>query len=303
MDDLVSIVIPTYNRSEFISDALHSVFQQTHQNLECIVIDGGSTDGTREILQEFQDDRLRLRFREQPHGVASARNVGIESSGGEYIVFLDDDDKLFSNAVETLVETIDAQPLECAGIFAAQRYLDRYGDSHIQEVPHGRVEEYEDVSISGFSCTLIRKEVFDSIGNIDETFPACEDSDLWIRIFSKYFMIGVNEILYERRIHKDQTINDDTKMIEGKRRLLEKHRDRLSESYQITQQRSIIQGLLRLGHYDEARSELRRVIEKDPRKHDYYYYYWLLLGAAGYKAGRTIHHGLYNRLKQVINSN
>lgn len=297
MTDLVSVIIPTYNRAAFISESINSVLKQTYDELECIVIDGGSDDGTRELLADFEDDRLQLHFRDGPLGIANARNFGIQSSQGNYIVFLDDDDRMYPNAVETLLDTIDTRPLECAGVFTAQRIVSESGDTQVKEVPQGRIEEFEEVSVSGFSCTLIKREVFEQIGYIDESFPACEDSDLWIRILSKFFMVGLNKVLYDRMVHDNQTIRDDEKMVEGKRRLLEKHNATLSNSYKITQRRAIFRSLLRLERFGEARSELRTLMREDRlRKHYLYYYFWLLLGASGYKIGRRLHHDVYNSL-------
>lgn len=297
MSNLVSVIIPTYNRAEFIETSVKSVLQQSHTELECIIIDGGSDDGTRELLDGLDDDRLQLHVRDGPKGIANARNFGIRTAQGGHIVFLDDDDRMYPNTIARLMDTIDEHPSDCAGVFTAQRHVDESGGTQIREVPQGRVDEFEGVSISGFSCTLIRGDVFEKIGEVDESFPACEDSDLWIRILSEFCMVGINEVLYDRMVHEDQTIKDDRMMVEGKRRLLEKHGDRLSQPYQITQRRVIARGLIRLGRYSEARSELREVIKADPRMYDYYYFAWLIFGATGYRIGRLLHRGIYSRLR------
>lgn len=297
MDRLVSIIIPTYNREEFISGAVDSVLQQTYDNFECIIIDGGSQDSTQKILNSYQDDRICLKFRESPQGIARARNVGIKLACGEFICFLDDDDRMRPTAVETLVEAIRDQPSDCAGVYCARCHLDESGNPHVLEVPDGRVHELENANIGGFSCTMIRRAIFDRLGMIDESFPACEDSDLWSRIFSDYFLLGINEVLYNRLIHSNQTIKDDEKMVEGKRRLLEKHDETLSDSYKITQRRAIFRGLLRLERYSEARSELRILIQQDkPRHHYLYYYFWLLFGGHGYNISRMCRRQIYDRI-------
>src|SRR5690606_34265329 len=95
-DPLISIVIPTYNRAQFIAETLTSVKNQTYQNWECVVVDDGSTDNTIEIIQQFtaSDDRFKLYSRptNRPKGANACRNYGFEVSSGLYINWFDSDD-------------------------------------------------------------------------------------------------------------------------------------------------------------------------------------------------------------------
>ena len=92
MDDLISVIIAAYNSEKFIRRCLLSVISQTHQNLEIIVIDDGSTDKTVDIIRSINDSRIRLIQRQQNYGISLTRNHGIDIAKGKYIGFIDADD-------------------------------------------------------------------------------------------------------------------------------------------------------------------------------------------------------------------
>ena len=102
--DKVSVIIPVYNRSEYILDCINSLFRQTHKNFEVIIVDDGSTDGTVEICKKLAEEDDRIKFFQSSHGgVSSARNYALEHTTGEYVFFLDSDDMINSLLLETLV--------------------------------------------------------------------------------------------------------------------------------------------------------------------------------------------------------
>lgn len=103
---MVSVIIPTYNNSKYIIDAINSVLSQSYTNLECIIIDDGSTDNTKEILHNFIQSKKVFYYFQENEGVSAARNLGIEKSKGSQILFLDADDLLHNNALELLVNNI-----------------------------------------------------------------------------------------------------------------------------------------------------------------------------------------------------
>ncbi len=112
MDDLISVIIAAYNSEKFIRRCLLSVISQTHQNLEIIVIDDGSTDKTVDIIRSINDSRIRLIQRQQNYGISLTRNHGIDIAKGKYIGFIDADDfidpdfyqKLYQRAIQTNAE-------------------------------------------------------------------------------------------------------------------------------------------------------------------------------------------------------
>ena len=293
----VSIVIPTHNRREFLQEAVESVLQQTYEDFEVIVVDGGSTDGTVEFLQSVTDKRLDCIFHEQPHGVSRARNAGLERATGEYIVFLDDDDRLFEEAIGVLVETIEAQTAACGGVYAANQFVYSSGRTVDRYVNDGRIERFEDASVGGPSCTLVRRSVVGEIGRFDESLPACEDTDFWIRLFERFHMIALDRVLYERRFHEEQMTNDPELMLQGQKRVLEKHRESLSETNLAQRYYAVARSQAELGRIADARATLRKSIRCNlTHKASLYDYFWLQFGSRGYDIARWGQHRLYRPL-------
>lgn len=101
---LVSVIVPTYNHASYLPKAIHSCINQTYKNLEIIVIDDGSTDNTKEIIQEFRDKIIYIS--QDNRGVSAARNVGLEIATGDFITFLDADDYLTEDSIEVRLEVL-----------------------------------------------------------------------------------------------------------------------------------------------------------------------------------------------------
>lgn len=104
-DILISIITPTYNRANLLAEAIASVLHQSYGNWELIVVDDGSTDNTREVVLEPEDDRIQYLHQENQQA-AAARNRGVSAARGEYLCFLDDDDLLLDNHLESLIEEL-----------------------------------------------------------------------------------------------------------------------------------------------------------------------------------------------------
>lgn len=297
----ISAVIPTYNRAPFLEDAVRSVLNQTHADLECIVVNGGSTDETPKLLDAIRDDRLRVITRDRPRGPSNARNVAIEQASGEYILFLDDDDRLYENAIKRLVETLRNQPPGCAGVYTAQCQINEMEGAHTRRITDGRVDYYADSKIGGPSCTLLRAEVFEEVGLFDESFPAVEDTEFWIRLFSAYHMIALDCVLYERRLHDEQITADPQLMLKGSLKLLEKHGTSFSPYTKAQHYYSIAHKHAQLDRTATARSYIRRAIREYPWRLAYYYYHWwLLFGIFGYILGQKVHHQIYRPIVDRI---
>jgi glycosyltransferase involved in cell wall biosynthesis len=293
---LVSVILPTYNRKSFLKAAVESVLQQTYDEFELIVVDGGSDDGSVEFLESIPDDRLELVAHEHPHGLSAARNAGLEIASGEHIVFLDDDDRLYSDAIATLVETIRGQPRSCGGVYTAHKLTYESGKQGVFHTPEGKIEQYEVSSIDGPSCTLVRRAVVDEIGMFDESLPAFEDVDFWIWLFEAFDMIALDRVLYERRFHDDQMIKDPALMLRGQTRVVEKHREILSDNSLTRIYGYIGRSQAKLGRMAQARENLRRAIGHGARQKGLLYYcFWLHFGSPGYAIGRWLHCHVYRR--------
>jgi len=191
---LVSIVVPTFNRSGVLMRALESVYMQTFKGFEVIVIDDGSTDNTAEMIKEKYPD---VHYLYQSNlGVSSARNKGMSIAKGEWIAFLDSDDEWLSHKLEKQLALLEENS--------------EYKICHTEEVwirKGVRVNQMKKHKKTGGwifpqclplcamspSSIIIHQSIFDEIGFFDTQFPACEDYDLWLRITAKFPVLYIEE--------------------------------------------------------------------------------------------------------------
>src|SRR5919107_4763688 len=162
---LVSVVIPCYNQAHFLGEAIESVLAQSHLRFEIVVVDDGSTDDTAEVAACYPGVRC---VRQDNRGLSAARNSGLRHSEGEYVVFLDADDRLLPEALATGLECLKSYP-ECA--FASGRYRFIASDGSFLKQPRERLVEKDSYvallqrNYIGVPAVVIyRRAVFASIG-------------------------------------------------------------------------------------------------------------------------------------------
>lgn len=194
---LFSAIIPTYNRDKFIVDAVNSVLTQSFTNFELIVIDDGSTDNTEKRLWECNDKRIRY-FYQDNSGVSTARNRGIKESRGKYIAFLDSDDIWKPEKLEMTFRYINKFP--DIKIFHTNEIWYRNEKLQNQKKKYRKPDGYAYydsllLCCIGMSTSVVKKDLFDEIGMFDESMPACEDYDLWLRATYKYEVKLIEEPL------------------------------------------------------------------------------------------------------------
>jgi len=178
----VSVIIPTHNRRDFVREALASVLAQTYQDFELVIVDDGSTDATRAIVQEFS--RIQYVFQDN-RGVSAARNRGVALSSGELLAFLDSDDLWQPRKLAMQIEFFAAHPE--AQICQTEEIWVRNG---VRVNPHSKHKKPTgdifarslQLCLVSPSAVMIRRTFFKRMGGFDETLPACEDYDLWLRI-------------------------------------------------------------------------------------------------------------------------
>lgn len=142
---LVSVIIPTFNRAHMIGDALKSVFQQTYKNIEVIVIDDGSTDGTQDFIHNLNLPHLRY-IKQENAGASAARNHGIAVSKGIYITFLDSDDIYESRCIEAKVAVAMADE-NCVLVGGGCSYFNAHSNNCTADTPARSSITYEDLCI------------------------------------------------------------------------------------------------------------------------------------------------------------
>ena len=228
----VSIVIPTYNCSEYLSEAIDSVLKQTYRNLEIIVIDDGSIDNTRDILNQYQQDypdRIRSIYQENL-GVAVARNNGIKNAQGEVIALLDADDIWVPEMLECMVKSIKLD----SSIGLVHANMTRMSEDGVPFDTPVRKTQY----LTGFifehiflrkahifgNAVLFRRECCEQVGLYDENLSklGCEDRDLWLRIAKQYKVQHVDKTLAYYRIRKRSLSHNRKNMIRGRLYVVDK---------------------------------------------------------------------------------
>lgn len=201
---LVSVIIPTYNSAKYIEEALRSVFNQTFQDFEIIVIDDGSTDNTGKILEKYNQI---IRYICQANGgPSSARNTGIRQAKGKFIAFLDADDLWLPTKLEKQIAlfncnsnlgmvTTGACSFDDKGVFG-------YSTNKRATLMNGNIARNIFLhSNIGTPTVLVKKEVFDKIGLFEENIRQGEDDNMWIRIAANYDVELIDEALIQVRNH------------------------------------------------------------------------------------------------------
>jgi len=204
MEPLVSVVIPTHNAAQYLGEALESVFSQSYGNLEILVVDDGSTDGTAALLGSFAS-RLTYLSQEKS-GPSKARNTGITNARGEYVAFLDADDIWLSNKIEKQVEILQKNP-DAAFVYAQSQDFDDQTDRettvHPENVCSGNLFEMLLVRpLVTLSSVVMKSSILLDVGGFDEALATAEDTHLYLKIARNYKIIGIPEILVRKRKHK-----------------------------------------------------------------------------------------------------
>ncbi len=212
----VSVIIPTYNRAHLIREALESVFSQTYRDYEVIVVDDGSTDNTREILASYRD-RIHIVWQEN-QGISAARNRGILLARGKYLAFLDSDDRWLPEKLERQVSYLDQNSY--MGLVSSHLWRYEIGKEKERErVPRSIGRSFGELvtgpNFIDTSTVVIRKRCIEVVGNFDESMPAAEDWELWVRIAKRFGIHCMEDILAEHRWHPANTTKDMTKVYEG----------------------------------------------------------------------------------------
>lgn len=183
-----SIIIPTFNRAAFLETAINSVLNQTYPNFELIIINDGSNDSTKHLIDSYSDIRLSYSYHPN-HGVSFSRNKGLAASKGEFIAFLDSDDRWAPEKLKTTMTYIQRYPE--INIFHTEEIWYRNGELLPQLSKHKKPTGWVytkalPLCCIGMSTSVINRSVFDDIGIFDETLEACEDYDFWLRSTNKY---------------------------------------------------------------------------------------------------------------------
>lgn len=190
-EPLVTVITPAYNVGKYVAEAITSVSRQTFEDFEYLLIDDGSHDNTVEVIAECarRDPRVRL-IQADHRGHSAARNRGISEARGEYIAFLDGDDRWHPGFLSRQVALLESLPSNVGAVFCRSRVILENGTfAFFQWQPAGAYD-FDEFLIKNNparngSSLLVRKSCFDEVGGFDEDLPSAADLDMWLRIAAK----------------------------------------------------------------------------------------------------------------------
>lgn len=203
---LVSVIIPTYNHSQFILDAINSIMNQTYSDWECIIVDDGSTDDTQTVVGPLLELGYDIKyFKKENGGLSSARNFGIKKSQGTYILPLDADDTFEKTFLEKAVEKFSRDGALKVVYCEARYFGAKQGKWNLPEYSNERLL----VSNMIFSCAMFKREDYNRVNGYDESI-LYEDWDFWLRILNDGGNVfRIPEVLFNYRKHIDGSLMND----------------------------------------------------------------------------------------------
>lgn len=247
----ISIILPVYNMERYLSECMESIINQTFSDFEVICIDDGSTDSSPEILKDYKDKDSRVRIITQENmGLSCARNAGMDEAAGEYIYFIDSDDYINPNALETMVNLCERHDLDLL-IFKLVNFDDKTGEEnpHYSDMPFlldlGDAFTYRDFDDYLFKVDVtVSTKFFKRQLIINRRFPEGlifeDNAFIFDYIFDAQRIFFLDECLYHRRVREGSIIT-----------LASKNHCDLIEIYRIIEDKFKSRGI-----YEEYRERL-----------------------------------------------
>lgn len=227
-EPLVSVVVPCYNQARYLGETLASIASQGYPRREAIVVDDGSSDDTQAVTRSFAGVRYVFQANS---GAAAARNRGFAESRGDYLLFLDADDRLLPDGVRAGVEALLARP-ECGFVWGRVRLIAADGSS-LGEPPQPPVEtdHYRTLLRHNFIWTpgsvMYRREAFESVGGFRPEVDGSADVDLNLRVAERWPVHGHGRLVLEYREHGGSLSRDYARMLRDSVSVRRRHRRRV----------------------------------------------------------------------------
>ncbi len=260
----ISVIIPTFNRAHLLPRSIDSLLNQTISAHTVVIVDDGSTDGTENLVSEKYPEITYLR--QDNLGVSAARNAGIAAASGEWLAFLDSDDEWMPEKLQCQMEALAAEPemMLCHTDEIWIRNGKRVNPMKKHDKHGGWIfDKCLPLCCVSPSSVIIHRSVFDEVGLFDQSLPACEDYDLWLRVTARYPVLYLNEkLIVKYGGHDDQLSQKYWGMDRYRIRALEKilgtnilnEKDRLAAEDMLAQKvRIYTEGARKRGKLDEAK--------------------------------------------------
>lgn len=210
----VTVYITNYNYERYLQRSVESVLAQTLQDIELLIIDDGSTDDSRQIMERYASNpRIKLIY-QQNHGLNVTNNIALRLARGQYIVRLDADDYFEPDALQSMVEVLDADS-EAGLVFPDYYMVDRNGNALeiVRRLDFDREVALLDQPAHG-ACTMIRRDFLLALGGYDESYSCQDGYELWIKFTAKYKVRNINRPLFHYRQHGENLTSNELRILE-----------------------------------------------------------------------------------------
>jgi len=287
----VSVIIPTYNRSNFLRAAVQSVLNQTFTDFDIVIVDDASEDDTQAVVASFSDDRIKCIRHPSNRQIAATRNTGMVNSGGEYIAFLDDDDQWLPEKLAKQVAILDGSASSVGAVYTAFDQVDVATKDVLRTIrPGKRGHILHELCIRNWigtaSTVCLRRRCLDEVGLFDESVAFGEEYDMWIRLAHRFDFRYIDEVLVKYGVHGERLSTNYTVMVDGLLRQLVKHAEFYAIDPPNYSRRYVWLGTLYCytGDLRRGREAFLEAISASPFAPTNYLYLGLsLLGAKGFK--------------------
>ena len=257
----VSVVIPTYNRANVLPRAIDSVLQQTHENIELIVVDDSSTDNTREVVESYNDNRIRYTRLDSNSGANTARNTGINISSGDYIAFLDSDDEWLPSKISKQLNTFKYANNSTGLVYTGRKYIGQDDELNAVVTPklQGDVSGnmLADNFVGTFSTALIKKSILEVVEPPDESFDSGQDWEFFTRISFLYEFGVVDEPMVKCYTQQNNRISSNHDPRSKYSRFRDKFESEITDNGLITRRKIHSKHMFRLGYSYTRRGDMR----------------------------------------------
>jgi glycosyltransferase involved in cell wall biosynthesis len=234
---MISVVVPCFNRSHIIKKCIDSVLNQTFKDFELIIIDNGSTDDTKAVVQSYidQDSRVKYFWQENTGSPAGSRNSGIRTSSGQWISFLDSDDRWLDNKLEVVSEEIKHSTEQTIAISHWENhYIDNTFSKVLNHGYLGNENLYKKLLFKGncysTSAMTVKKSAILEVGlfNESKSYFAVEDYDMWLRLTTIGSITNLKQSLGEFHVNSDNMSGDPELVNENLKNVVSDHIRQLS---------------------------------------------------------------------------
>lgn len=226
----VSVIIPTYNREKTLLRAVYSVLNQTYKDIELIIVDDNSNDGTERLINSIKDSRINYIKHDRNVGGSAARNTGILAATGEYVAFQDSDDEWFPDKLSEQIDCIKKYKVDI--VFCAYTRVSEYEEEIIPNLEmtlsdHSIYNLLLWKNFIGTPTVLLKSECFNEKLLFDSSLPRYQDWDLWLRLSSKYSFKFLKKSLVRAYIQNDSISKNEAAAVISYERILNKNSENI----------------------------------------------------------------------------